>query len=96
MKKDSELIVTMNVEQLKTLIAESVEAALIERMKPATPLTVYPIKEAAEMLGVYPQTLRNYADKKLIKSFRVGNRYYFTLEEIQAFINKGGSTESTQ
>lgn len=45
--------------------------------------------EAAEFLGVSPQTLRNYADRELIKCYRVfsGHRH-FKKEDLQEFLNR--------
>ena len=91
-----DLIVTLNIGQLEQVIAEAVHRTLEEKFAPPPPLKVFPIKAAAELLGVYPQTLRVYADQGIVDSFRVGNRYYFTLESLQNFIKKGGSTQPTQ
>ncbi len=96
MSNTSDLLVTMSVDEMKALVAEEVAKALLSHLKPPTPLKVYPIKEAADLLGVHFHTARLYCNKGLIDSFKVGNRDFVTLEAIQAFVAKGGSSEPTQ
>ena len=49
------------------------------------------IKEAAEMLGVNPETLRRWDRSGRLKAVRVGNRAdrRYKQEDISKFINKG-------
>lgn len=84
------------VKNLRELVESSVQSSLEAHLKKPNPLTAYPIKEAAELLGVYFHTLRVYAEQGIIQHYMVGNRYYFTLEAIQDFIDKGGSRQPTQ
>ncbi len=54
---------------------------------------IFPISEAAEYLGVFPLTLRNWEKKKLIKSFRTpGGHRRFKKSELDKImeINTNG------
>lgn len=48
------------------------------------------IKEAAEMLGVTPLTLRRWDDKGILKAIRIGTRKdrRYDLEELEKLIEK--------
>jgi len=45
-------------------------------------LSLYPISEASEMLGVHPRTLRIYEDEGLIKPKRSGGKRLFSKNDI--------------
>lgn len=89
-------MVTLSVNELKQLVSDQVAAALQNHLTPPTPLKVYPIKEAAELIGVHFHTVRLYCQKGIIESFKVGNRDFVTLKAIQDFIANGGSDMPTQ
>jgi excisionase family DNA binding protein len=42
------------------------------------------VSQAAQLLGVHPNTVRNWSDNGLIKSYRLGNRRdrRFRLEDV--------------
>ena len=43
--------------------------------------------DAAQYLGVHPDTLRTYDDEGRLKARRLVNRRVFTLEDLNAFID---------
>jgi MerR family transcriptional regulator/heat shock protein HspR len=53
----------------------------IEKSDPAQ--KIYTIHDAAEILGVHQQTLRNWDRKKLVTPLRAGNRRIYTEETIE-------------
>jgi predicted site-specific integrase-resolvase len=44
------------------------------------------ISEAARMIGVHPQTLREWDARDILKPQRLGTQRYYTLEQIQNFM----------
>ena len=96
MNDTNNLFLAISKSDLQDIVDKAVQSSLEAHLKKPDPLTAYPIKEAAELLGVYFHTLRVYAEQGIIQHYMVGNRYYFTLEAIQDFIDKGGSRQPTQ
>lgn len=43
-------------------------------------------KQLCEMLDVSPRTLQNYRDKGIIKFSQVGRKIYYTMEDVEIFI----------
>jgi MerR family transcriptional regulator/heat shock protein HspR len=54
---------------------------IIERTDPKQ--KIYTIHDAAEILGVHQQTLRNWERKKLVVPLRAGNRRIYTAETLE-------------
>jgi len=55
---------------------------------------IFPISEAAEYLGVFPLTLRNWEKKGLIRSFRTpGGHRRFKKSELNRIIGNDGVEE---
>jgi len=48
--------------------------------------TLYNIKEVAELLKVSTRTITNYIHRKLIQGQKIGQRWYFTEDNLKAFI----------
>ena len=44
---------------------------------------IYPISVAAKLVGVHPRTLRIYEDEGLVKPARIGNKRYFSEDDIE-------------
>lgn len=49
-------------------------------------IKLYTIEETAEMLGITTRTLQTYIKKGLIKAKKIGRRWRFTEQSINAFI----------
>lgn len=96
MHNNNDLVVTLTKGDLQKVVNEAVQTSLTKHLQPPEPLKVYPLAEACELLGVHRHTLRLYADRDIIHHHKVGNRYYFTLEAIQKFIENKGSEQPTQ
>jgi excisionase family DNA binding protein len=48
--------------------------------------TVYTLQEAARIFGVTERTMRNYLKDKRITGQKIGGIWYFTEENLQAFL----------
>ncbi|MEW6218386.1 MAG: MerR family transcriptional regulator [Thermodesulfobacteriota bacterium] len=44
---------------------------------------IYPISVAAKLLGVHPRTIRIYEDEGLIKPARLGQKRYFSNDDVE-------------
>ena len=53
----------------------------------------YTVKEAADLLGILEQTLRNYLTQDKIKSSKVFNSTVISEEDIQRYIDQRNSGE---
>ena len=53
----------------------------------------YTVKEAADLLGILEQTLRNYLNQDKIKSSKVFNSTVISEEDIQRYIDQRNSGE---
>lgn len=51
------------------------------------------VAEAAEMLGLHPQTVRDGARAGRIPAFKLGGSYYFDPKELQAMLTRVVPTE---
>ena len=54
-------------------------------------VTMYNIKEVAELLSVTTKTIQNYISADRIQGQKIGGRWYFTEEMLKAFLQ--GHTE---
>ena len=45
------------------------------------------VKEAAEKYNYHPQTIRNWIDKKRVRSLKVNRRFYLYETDLKAYIN---------
>lgn len=50
------------------------------------------VNQAAEFLGLHPQTVRNNAKIGKLPAFRMGNRYYFDPNDLVSLITRVRST----
>lgn len=53
----------------------------------------YTVKEAADLLGILEQTLRNYLTQDKIKSSKIFNSTVISEEDIQKYIDQRNSWE---
>ena len=49
-------------------------------------IKLYTIEETAEMLGITTRTLQTYIKKGLIKAKKIGRRWRFTEQNINAYV----------
>ena len=49
----------------------------------------YTTKEASEILGLLPSTIRRYASKGKIRSIKIGSRVLFTAEMLEEYLSQG-------
>lgn len=47
---------------------------------------LYTIEEVAELMGVTPRTIQNWLMKERIQAQKIGRRWYFTEDNLKAFI----------
>jgi len=44
---------------------------------------ILPLKEAADLLNLHPSTLRNFAKSNVVKTIKLGKKFYFNIEDIK-------------
>lgn len=82
---------------IKQLIEAEVRSQLAAYMKEANSASCevarwkpfYTNQEIMEMLDVDPKTLRNYRNEGLLGFTQQGSKYYYSAEDIQAFMKNG-------
>jgi len=62
-------------------------------MKIILGVTLYDIKEVADMLSVTTTSIHNYIRKGLLIGQKIGGRWYISEENVKTFVN-GGVKES--
>ena len=55
-------------------------------------ITVYTLKEVAEILKVSRQTIYNYLKAGRLKATKIGKEYRVTKEDLEEFIRHGSNT----
>ena len=65
-------------------------------MKTILGITVYSIKEIAEMLSVTTVTVHNYVKSGKLDARKIGGAWYVSEETIKAFVSGGGNRDSEQ
>lgn len=55
-------------------------------MKTVLGVKLYNVKEVAELLGVTPETARNYIKDGKLNAKKIGVRYYVSEERLKAFL----------
>lgn len=55
-------------------------------------ITVYTLKEVAEILKVSRQTIYNYLKAGRLKATKIGKEYRVTKEDLEEFIRLGSNT----
>lgn len=51
----------------------------------------YSSAQVATMLGVKPSTVRSWISRRELRAFKVDNRRYITMQQIQEFQNRRGT-----
>ena len=81
---------------IKQLIEAEVKSQVAAYMKEANSASevamwkpFYTNQEIMEMLDVDPKTLRNYRNEGLLGFTQQGSKYYYSAEDIQAFMKNG-------
>lgn len=69
-------------------IADKVESRLFDRLtkflSDNQPNRYYTAEEICRMFSITKATIHNYRQRDIIKSYRLGSRVYYRLEEIEA------------
>jgi len=52
-------------------------------------MTVYPLKEVADLTGISLQTIRAYVRKGILKGVKVGTRFYVNAEDLKHIFEAG-------
>ena len=53
----------------------------------------YTSVQVATMLGVKPSTVRSWISRRELRAFKVDNRRYITMQQIQEFQSKRGTSD---
>lgn len=56
-------------------------------------ITIYPIREVAEMLKVTPTTIQGYIKKGILPARKVGGAYHVTEDNLKEFISGSNFTD---
>jgi len=64
---------------------------------PSTPSSLLSTAQAAQLLGVHPNTIRNWEDQNLLQAYRIGPRRdrRFRREDLERFLRAQDSGEDT-
>ncbi len=64
---------------------------------PSTPPSLLSTAQAAQLLGVHPNTIRNWEDQNLLQAYRIGPRRdrRFRREDLERFLRAQDSGEDT-
>ncbi len=95
-RKTPDLAAYMTVDEFLQAIHDETEKVVEKHLTPPSPFETFTLAEAADLLKTHRDTLRLYAEKGLIDSFRIGNRYMFTLDAVQKFVSNKGSSQPTR
>ena len=81
----SSLVVTLTVEELKSLISEEIEKSFKEHY-PKSPVKFITPKEACKLLGISLPTLRSYGKQGKLKESRIGRKILYVQTEVEEAI----------
>lgn len=92
MKNKTTLLITITLEELSTIVRESVEVGLSsiseKQNQSQNPINFISRKQVSEMLGVCQETIYSWQRKGILKGYKIGNRVRYSLSEVESVITK--------
>lgn len=91
----SSRVIVVSVDELAELVRDAVRAEFERRDDRPEPCDWIGVPEAAELLGVHPDTVGKMARKHGLPVHRVGRKLRFRRSELEAWVESRGMTTHT-